>query len=103
MWIGLALFLSLAMGVKNFRRRHDPEPRNSRFKLPVTLLLLGGCIALAASGTEPVVFSILAAVMVVQIGFVLAGRNPWWMQGAMDRREIARYQSAPLPDLDPSA
>ena len=36
----------------------------------------------------------------VEIGFILAGRNPWWMQGAMDKREYVRYTSLPPRDLE---
>ena len=105
MWIGcsVTVLIGVAQGIKNFRRRSEPEPPNSRLKLPLTLLALGGCVALAADGTEPIVLSILAAVLAAQIGFILAGRNPWWLQGAMDRRKFVRYQSAPPHDLDPSA
>jgi hypothetical protein len=104
MWIGLTIGVigAIVRGGYNFRFRGDPEPANSRIKLPFMLLLVAACIALAASGTEAIVFSILAAILVVQCGFVLAGRNPWWMQGALDRRAV-RYQSAPPHDLDPSA
>ena len=102
MWIGLAIGALIGMGqlVSSFRARHAPEPSNSRLKLPIMILLLGGCVAVAITHTSPVLFSILAAVIAVQIGFVLAGRNPWWMQAAIDKREYGHYTSPPPRNLD---
>ena len=106
MWIGLTVgvIAAIVQGSYNFSRfRGDPEPPNSRLKLPLMLLLLAVCIALAASGLSPIVLSILAVICAVEVGFILAGRNPWWMQAPTDKREHVRYQSAPPRDLDPSA
>lgn len=104
MWIGLAIgaFIGTAQGIKTFRTRHEPEPPNSRLKLPFFMLCFGVLVAFAVGGTSTVVFSVLATVCAVEIGFILAGRNPWWMQAPIDKREYARYQSAPPHDLDPS-
>lgn len=94
MWIGLVIggLVGGAQTVKAFARRHEPEPPNSRLKLPIMLLFLGGCIALGASGDFPVLFAAVALLIAIEIAFILAGRNPWWMQGAIDKRE---YQSSP--------
>jgi hypothetical protein len=102
MWIGIAItgIVSATQLVKSFRIRHQPEPPNSRLKLPFMILLLAGCAWLVVAGTAPVLFSILAAVVVVGIGFILSGRNPWWMQGAIDKRERVRYTSLPPRDLE---
>jgi hypothetical protein len=102
MWIVMAIvgLLSVAQLIKSFGTRHAPEPPNSRLKLPCMALLLAGCVGLAIDGSSPVLFSILGALVLVEIGFILAGRNPWWMQGAMDKREYVRYTSLPPRDLE---
>jgi hypothetical protein len=101
MWIGLTIgvLAGIVQGINNFRCRRDPEPPNSKLKLPLMLLLLAACVAPAVTGTSPIVFFVLAAVCTVEVGFILVGRNPWWMQGPMDKREYVRYQSAPPRDL----
>jgi hypothetical protein len=101
MWISLVTVcvITTAQLAKSFSARHEPEPPNSRLKLPFCALALAGCVALAVVGIEPVLFSLAAAILVVQIGFVLAGRNPWWMRAAIDKREYVRY-SAPPRDLE---
>jgi hypothetical protein len=71
---------------QSFPKRHAPEPPNSRWKLPLLILLAVTCVAFAVVGPWPVVWAALAVVLLVEIGFVLAGRNPWWMQGRLDRR-----------------
>jgi hypothetical protein len=93
MWIGLGIGVLIGGGqlVKAFLSRHEPEPPNNRLKLPIMLLLLGGCIALAVSDEFPVLFAALALLIAVEIPFILAGRNPWWMQAPIDKRE---YQSS---------
>jgi hypothetical protein len=100
MWIGLAVgvLVGSAQAIKSFRSPHDPEPPNSRIKLPFMLLLLAVCIAFAANGVGPIAFSVLAAVCATEVCFILAGRNPWWTQAPMDKREYVRYKSAPLHD-----
>jgi hypothetical protein len=105
MWIGLTIgtVAGIAQGINNFRFCGGPEPPNSKLKLPFMLLLLGICIAFAAIGVGPIIFSVLAGVCAIEVCFILAGRNPWWMQAPIDRREYVRYQSAPPRDLDPSA
>jgi Flp pilus assembly protein TadB len=104
MWIGFAIGLAIGTPqlLKRFARRHEPEPRHGRLKLPVTLLLLAACVALAALGVEPLLLAILASLFAIQVGFILAGRNPWWMQDSLDQRERPRYTTDPPRDLDPS-
>jgi hypothetical protein len=87
--IGLVIGAVLAVPqlVRSYRLRDRPEPPNRRLKLPVMVLLLGGCLALAISGIGTVVLSIFGVVAAVEIGFILAGRNPWWMQSPHDRHE----------------
>lgn len=103
MWIGIAIGLAIGSPqlVKRFARRRGPEPPHGRFKLPVTLLLLGASVALAALGQEPLLFTVLALLFTVQVGFILAGRNPWWIQSWLDEREPPRYSSGQPRDLDP--
>jgi hypothetical protein len=102
MWTGIIFaVLGVLQLAQNFASRHDPAPPNSRLKLPVVSLLAVACIYLAASGTSRVVLSIAAAVLVVEIGMIIAGRNPWWMWGAFDKKEHdLRYTSAPPSDID---
>jgi Flp pilus assembly protein TadB len=104
MWIGIAIGLTIATPqlLKRFAHRHEPEPAHGRLKLPTTLLLLVVCVALAALGVEPVLLAILASLFAIQVGFILAGRNPWWMQDSLDQRERPRYSSGQPRDLDPS-
>jgi hypothetical protein len=104
MWLGIAIGLAIGTPelVKRLARRHEPEPPHSRLKLPATLLLLVVCVALAALGEEPLLLAILASLFAIQVGFILAGRNPWRMQGWLDERERPRYSSGPPRDLDPS-
>jgi hypothetical protein len=71
---------------QNFVRRHEPEPPNSRWKLPSLIISATACVAFAVAASWPVFWAILAAVLLMEIGFVLAGRNPWWMQSYLDRR-----------------
>jgi amino acid transporter len=71
---------------RSFPKRHEPEPPNSRWKLPSLILMAVTCVAFAVIGPWPVVWAALAVVLLVEICFVLAGRNPWWMQGRLDRR-----------------
>jgi hypothetical protein len=88
MLIGLIIGTIFAVvGVsQSFPKRHAPEPPNSRWKLPSLILMAVTCGAFAVVGPWPVVWAALAVVLLVEIGFVLAGRNPWWMQGRLDRR-----------------
>ena len=65
---------------QSFSRRDEPEPPNSRWKLPLLILMAATCIAFAVAGPWPAVWAALVVVLLVEIGFVLAGRNPWWMQ-----------------------
>jgi hypothetical protein len=104
MWIGFAIGVAISILelARRFARRHEPEPAHGRFKLAATLLLLAACVALAALGDEPLFFAILAALLTIQVAFILAGRNPWWMQGWLDERERPRYSSGQPRDLDPS-
>jgi hypothetical protein len=88
MLIGLiigAIFALVGLS-QSFPSRHAPEPPNSRWKLPSLILMAVTCVAFAVVGPWPVVWVALAVVLLVEIGFVLAGRNPWWMQGRLDRR-----------------
>jgi hypothetical protein len=105
MWLGFAVGLTIATPplLKRFARRHEPEPPHGRFKLRVTLLLLAVCVALAALGEESLFFAILASLFAIQVGFILAGRNPWWMQDSLDKRERPRYCTGQPRDLDPSS
>jgi hypothetical protein len=103
MWIGLTIggVIGAIQLAKAFERRHEPEPPHSRAKLPVTLVLLACTVALAVLGEQPILFAVLALILAVQLGFILAGRNPWWMQGRLDSRTEPRRFSAPPRDLDP--
>jgi hypothetical protein len=47
-------------------------------------------VAFAVSGTWPAFWAVLVVLLLVEIGFVLAGRNPWWMQARLDRRRERR-------------
>jgi hypothetical protein len=47
-------------------------------------------------------FAILGSLLAVQVGFIPAGRNPWWMQDPIDKRERPRYSSGQPRDLGPS-
>lgn len=69
-----------------FRKRHEPEPANNRWKLPLLILMTAACVVFTVAGLSPVVWAALAMVLLIEIGFVLAGRNPWWMQGPLDHR-----------------
>lgn len=95
MWIGLVIgsLFAVATWSRAFPRRHEPEPPNSRLKGPVSALLIVACAVLAFVGPWPVVWAALALWGSVQLGFVLAGRNPWWMQGWRELRAMER-----LPD-----
>jgi hypothetical protein len=75
---------------QSFPRRHEPEPPNSRWKLPSLLVMTVIGVAFAVSGTWPVLWAGLVVILLVEIGLVLAGRNPWWMQGPLDRRRERR-------------
>jgi hypothetical protein len=105
MWIGIAIGLAISTPqlVKRFAKRHEPEPANGPLKLPATLLLLAASVALAALGEEPLLFTILALLLALQVAFILAGRNPWWTQSWFDEREPPRYSSGQPHDLDPSS
>jgi hypothetical protein len=71
---------------QSFPKRHEPEPPNSRWKLPSLVVMTVIGLVFAVSGTWPVLWAGLVVILLVEIGFVLAGRNPWWMQGPLDRR-----------------
>jgi peptidoglycan/LPS O-acetylase OafA/YrhL len=75
---------------QSFQRRHEPEPPNSRWKLPSLIVMTVIGVVFAVSGTWPVLWAALVVVLLAEIGFVLAGRNPWWMQGRLDRRREGR-------------
>jgi hypothetical protein len=104
MWIGLVIGLmgGGAQLVKSFARRGEPEPPNNRLKLPFMSFLGLTCVGIAAFGVAPVLFVLLAVVCTVEVGFVLASRNPWWMQSPLDRRKGSRYSSGLPRDQDPS-
>ncbi len=88
MLIGLVIgTIVVAVGLsQSFHRRHEPEPPNSRWKLPWLILLSASGVVLAVVGPWPVVWASLVVLLLVEVGFVLAGRNPWWMQSRFDRR-----------------
>lgn len=88
MLIGLVIGTIVAVvGLsQSFPRRHEPEPPNSRWKLPSLILMAATCVAFMVVGPWPVVWAALFIVLFVEIGFVLCGRNPWWMQGRPDWR-----------------
>jgi len=71
---------------QSFPRRHEPEPPNSRWKLLLLIVMVAICIVFATVGRWPVLWAALVVVLFVEIGFVLVGRNPWWMQSPLDRR-----------------
>ncbi|HST33325.1 MAG TPA: hypothetical protein VLJ80_07365 [Solirubrobacteraceae bacterium] len=105
MWLGIAIGLALGIPqlAKRFATRQEPEPRHGRFKLPATLFLLAVSVTLAALDEKPLFFAIFAALLATQVALVLAGRNPWWMQGWLDERERPHYSSGQPRDLDPSS
>jgi len=88
MLVGLVIGTIVALvGLwQSFPKRHAPEPPNSRWKLPSLILMVVMCVVFAVVGPWPVVWAALAVALLVEIGFGLAGRNPWWMQGRLDRR-----------------
>jgi len=61
------------------------EPPNSRWKLPTLIVFIPICVGFAFIGL-PVLWAVLGVICAVEIGFVLAGRNPWWMQGWRERQ-----------------
>ncbi|HUN78030.1 MAG TPA: hypothetical protein VMU32_03840 [Solirubrobacteraceae bacterium] len=69
-----------------YPKRHEPEPPNSRWKLPFLIVMVAICVVFTIVGQWPILWAALAVVIFVQIGFVLIGRNPWWMQTSLDRR-----------------
>jgi hypothetical protein len=75
---------------QSFPKRHEPEPPNGRWKLPSLLVMTVIGVAFAAAGTWPAFWTVLVVLLLVEIGFVLAGRNPWWMQAHVDRRRERR-------------
>lgn len=79
--------IAAAVGLlRAFPKRHEPEPPNSRWKLPLLVFIVAICLVFMIFGPWPVFWAILAGLFLVEVGFVLAGRNPWWMQGNLDRR-----------------
>jgi hypothetical protein len=74
---------------REFPHRHEPEPPNDRRKLPTTAVMAAVCIAFAVLGPWRVFWGILAVMGCIEIAFILAGRNPWWMQGYRERRGAA--------------
>jgi hypothetical protein len=86
----IAVLFAVPQSVRSYRLRDQPEPPNRRVKLPVVLVALAVCVAFVISGIGIVallIFSICGVFLVAQIGFILAGRNPWWMQSRLDRHE----------------
>ena len=71
---------------RSFPGRREPEPPNSRWKLPSLVVMAATCVAFTVAGPWPVVWATLVIVLLVEIGFVLAGRNPWWMRSGLDWR-----------------
>jgi NhaP-type Na+/H+ or K+/H+ antiporter len=83
----IGVLLAVPQLVRSYRLRDQPEPPNCRSKLPVMLFLLAACVGLAISGTAVVAVSIGGVLAGLEVGFILAGRNPWWMQSPRDRHE----------------
>jgi hypothetical protein len=55
------------------------------------VLMIAACAALSfVAPSWLLIWALLAVLCVVKVGFVLAGRNPWRMQGYLDRRRVAR-------------
>jgi amino acid transporter len=75
---------------QSFPKRHEPEPPNSRWKLPSLIVMTVIGVVFAAVGTWPAFWTALVVLLLAEIGFVLAGRNPWWMQAHVDRRRERR-------------
>lgn len=98
MWTGVVIgaACSIAQLAYSYPKRHEPEPPNNALKLPVTVIVAAGCIAIAVAGIWPVAFALLAVVLAVQIPFILRKRNPWWMQAAIDRQKQPRQRSTAL-------
>jgi fatty acid desaturase len=69
---------------RSFPRRHEPELANSRWKLPVLIVMVAACLAFIIAGPWPGFWAALLAMLLVEIGFVIAGRNPWWMQSSLE-------------------
>jgi hypothetical protein len=44
-------------------------------------------------GPWPVVWAALVVVLLVEIGFALTGRNPWWMQSRREQSASAEYRA----------
>lgn len=88
MLIGAAVgAIVAAVGLsQSFPRRHEPEPPNSRWKLPSLLVMTVIGLIFAVAGTWLAFWAALIVLLLVEIGFVLAGRNPWWTQAHLDRR-----------------
>jgi hypothetical protein len=98
-WIvGLGGGLSSVIGlVKSLRFRGQPEPPNRRWKLPMLIVFAAVFLAFAViDGGGVVLGSVLTAILLVEIGFILGGRNPWWMQSPRDRNE--HIGSPPYPN-----
>ncbi len=78
---------------QSFPRRHEPEPPNKRWKLPSLLVMTVIGVTFAVFGTWPAFWAVLVVLLLVEIGFVLAGRNPWWMQARLDKRRERRMST----------
>jgi hypothetical protein len=104
MWfaLGVTVLVGGAQLIKSFRTRHQPEPPNNRLKLPTMLIGIVSSVALIVDGTWTVLFAVCGVLCALEAGFVLAGRNPWWMQAPLDRKAYERYRTGPPRDLDPS-
>ncbi|MGO9322773.1 MAG: hypothetical protein ACLQBY_18490 [Solirubrobacteraceae bacterium] len=88
--MGLVFCIAMAFLVFNARYRGQPEPPNNRIKLPLVLLETAFFAVLVSKGEHVVLSSILIVVGIVTAGFILAGRNPWWLQGSADRWMLRR-------------
>jgi hypothetical protein len=104
MWfaLGVTVIVGGALMIKSFRSRHEPEPSNNRLKLPTMLICFAASVMFVVVGIETVLFTICGVLSALEAGFVMAGRNPWWMQAPLDKKADERYQAGPPRDLDPS-
>lgn len=91
--VTILLFAVIGSGVglaSSWPRRQEDLP-NSPFKLPFFVLCVLVGAVLLVSGTAVILMSIGCAIGLVEVGMIVAGRNPWWMQSPLDRRWAKRH------------
>ncbi|HEY6760273.1 MAG TPA: hypothetical protein VI318_12320 [Baekduia sp.] len=84
------------------------EPPNHPFKAVFHVAILACGLVVLVRGAVVgdwalvVVGAGVAGVAVVGLAFIVKGRNPWWLQGPLDRR-VARRRGVEVPDTLPRA